>query len=88
VVRTVASITSPIAGQLDPGTGGSNVYPLTFKAPDKNGFSTAEQDGGLGLAFDPTKPWIIRLGTSPGQFNTLTDGDVLDCHLLVKYTLS
>jgi hypothetical protein len=55
VVRVVSSITS-VAGQIDPGTGGSNVYPLTFPAPDKDGFSTARQNGGLGLTFDPTQP--------------------------------
>jgi hypothetical protein len=54
---------------------------------DKNGFHTAQQNGGLALALDQAQPWVLQIGTKPGQFNTLTDGDVLDCYLLVEYTL-
>ena len=74
-------------GQIDPGTGGTTVSPLTFGPADANGFRTARLNGGLGLAFDPTQPWIIELGTKAGQFNTMNDGDVLDCYLVVEYTL-
>ncbi len=88
VVRTIPSITSALAGTVDPGTSGANVFTMHFPPPDKNGFSTAQQDGGLAIGFVPTQPWVIQLGTKPNQFNTLSEGDVLDCYLLVEYTLS
>ena len=88
VVRTNPSITAAIAGTLDPGTSGANVFSLNFAPPDKTtGFSTAQQDGGLAIGFDPTQAWVFHLGTKPNQFNTLQEGDVLDCYLLVEYTL-
>jgi hypothetical protein len=86
VVRTAAAITT-LAMQIDPGTAGSNVYQPAFTPVDKNGFRTAMQNGGLGLPLDPTQPWIVQIGTKPAQFNTLKDGDILDCYLLIEYTL-
>ena len=86
VVRTTLSIAS-LAVKIDPGTAGASVYTLNFPPADKNGFYSVQQDGGLALAFDAAQPWMIQIGTKPGQFNTLRDGDVLECYLLMEYTL-
>ena len=86
VVRTTSSITS-LAAQVDPGTGGTNVVPLNNFISKGNGFRVTQQNGGLALTLDPTQPWMIQIGTRAGQFNTLNDGDVLDCYLLIEYTL-
>jgi GH18 family chitinase len=83
--RTISSVAS-LACQIDPGTGGGSIFQPNFTTAG-NGFRVAQQDGGLVLTFDPTQAWVVQIGTSPGQFNTLTDGDVLDCYLLVEYTL-
>jgi hypothetical protein len=84
------NITS-LAAQVDPTTAGTSVFNLTFGPADKNdpknGFFTAEQNGGLGIGLDPTQPWTIQLGLKQGQFNSLNDGDILDCYLVVQYTL-
>jgi hypothetical protein len=44
--------------------------------------------GGLGIAFNPTKPWIIQARNEARPVQHVTDGDVLDSYLLVEYTLS
>jgi hypothetical protein len=84
-VRTNSSVTS-LASQIDPGTGGGSVFHPNFTTAG-NDFRVAQQNGGLALTFDPTQPWVIQIGTRPGQFNTLNDGDVLDSYLLIEYTL-
>jgi hypothetical protein len=86
VVRMISSITS-LTARVDPGTGGASIFPINFGSADSNGFYTAQKNGGLALNFDPTQPWVIQIGTSAGQFNTLNAGDVLDCYLLIEYTL-
>jgi hypothetical protein len=73
-VRTKTDINS-LATQVDPSTNGANVYSLNFPP------------GGIGVDLDETQPWIIQLGTKPGQFNTLADGVILDCYLVLEYTL-
>jgi hypothetical protein len=85
-VRTKTDINS-LAAQVDPSTNGANVYSLNFPPADKNGFFAFTQNGGIGVDLGETQPWIIQLGTKPGQFNTLADGVILDCYLVLEYTL-
>jgi hypothetical protein len=84
-VRTKPAIAT-LAAQLDPTTNGANVYKIPFPGADKNGFYNAGQDG-LGFLLDETQPCLLQLGTQQGLFNTLADGDILDCYMVVEYTL-
>lgn len=71
---------------MDPSTNGAAVFPLTFGPADSNGFFsvTRTQNGGLGINLDETQPWVVILGTSAGKFNTLADGDIVDCYLVIE----
>jgi hypothetical protein len=84
-VRTEPAIAT-LAARLDPTTNGANVYQIAFPPADANGFYSASQDG-LGFLLDETQPFLLQLGTQQGQFNSLADGDILDCYTVVEYTL-
>ena len=75
-----------LAGQLDPSTNGANVQSFNFAPMDGNGFFLTGRIE-IQTLIDETQPWLLQLGTTQGQFNTLKDTDVLDCYLVTEYTL-
>jgi hypothetical protein len=63
-----------------------NVQSFNFAPRDGNGFFLT---GSIEIQtlIDETQPWLLQLGTTQGQFNTLKDTDILDCYLVAEYTL-
>jgi len=39
------------------------------------------------VLLDEKQPLLLQLGTQQGQFNTLADSDILDCYVVMEYTL-
>ena len=75
-----------LAGQLDPSTNGANVQSFNFAPMDGNGFFLTGRIE-IQTLIDETQPWLLQLGTSQGQFNSLNESDILDCYLVTEYTL-
>lgn len=75
-----------LAGVLDPSTNGGNAQTFNFLPPDANGFFFTGRIE-IQTLIDDTQPWMLQLGTTQGQFNTLKDTDIMDCYLIAEYTL-
>jgi len=84
-VRAGASVPT-LAGKLDPSSNGTAVQTFNFAPMDPNGFFLTGRIESQ-LLMDESQSWILQLGTTQGQFNTLKDTDVLDCYLIAEYSM-
>jgi hypothetical protein len=84
-VRARSTVPS-LAGKLDPSSNGADIQTFNFAPMDVNGFFlTARIEAQVPM--DEAHPWVLQLGATQGQFNTLSEGDILNCYLVAEYTL-
>ena len=73
---------------LDPPIGSAEVDEIALAATTDPDVFHVGQKAGLNTPFNETQVWKLRMKKGAGSFNDLIESDIVECYMIVDYTVS